>query len=67
LSPAEILLAVGIGGSLEALAFALGSEIIWTLILTNLFLGLAVAFAVIFSAIILYYLFRRRSEREPGA
>jgi uncharacterized membrane protein len=66
LSPAEILLAVGIGGSIEALAFALGSEIIWTLILTNLPLGLAVASTVILAGFIVYLLFRRRSEREPG-
>jgi uncharacterized membrane protein len=64
LTPGEILLAVGIGGSLEALTFALGSEIIWTLILTNLPLGLAVAFAVILSAVIVYYLFRRKAENE---
>jgi uncharacterized membrane protein len=64
LTPEEILLAVGIGGSLEALTFALGSEIIWTLILTNLALGLAAAFAVILSAVIVYLLFRRKAEKE---
>ncbi len=62
LSPGEILLAVGIGGSIEALAFALGSEIIWNLILENLFLGLAVAFIVILSAVIVYLFFRRRAR-----
>jgi uncharacterized membrane protein len=64
LTPGEILLAVGIGGSLEALMFALGSEIIWTLILTNLALGLAVAFAVILSALIAYLIISRKSRPD---
>jgi uncharacterized membrane protein len=64
LTPAEILLAVGIGGSLEALTFALGSEIIWTLILTNLPLGLAVAAAVIVVAVVMFLVFRRRTGKK---
>jgi uncharacterized membrane protein len=64
LTPAEILLAVGIGGSLEALTFALGSEIIWTLILTNLPLGLAVAAVVIVVAVVMFLVFRRRTGKK---
>jgi uncharacterized membrane protein len=62
LTPAEILLAVGIGGALEALTFALGSEIIWTLILTNLPLGLAAVAVVIVFAVVMFLIFRRGKE-----
>jgi uncharacterized membrane protein len=64
LTPPEILIAVAIGGSLEALTFALGSEIIWNLILTNLALGLAVAAAVILSAVIMFLLFRKERGKD---
>lgn len=60
LSPGAILLALAIGGSAEALLFAIGSEIIWNLILSNLFLGVAAAFSVILSAVVIYFVFMRR-------
>ncbi|NTV01108.1 MAG: hypothetical protein HGA55_08340, partial [Methanoregulaceae archaeon] len=56
------LLAVAIGGSAEALLFAIGSEIIWNLIVSNLFLGLAAALSVILSAVIIYFFFLRRGR-----
>jgi uncharacterized membrane protein len=60
LSPGAILLALAIGGSAEALLFAIGSEIIWNLILSNLFLGLVAAFSVILSAVVIYFVFLYR-------
>jgi uncharacterized membrane protein len=64
LTPGAILLALAIGGSAEALLFAIGSEIIWSLILSNLVLGLAVASSVILSAVVIYLIFLRRTRRE---
>ncbi|OPX66623.1 MAG: putative small multi-drug export protein [Methanoregulaceae archaeon PtaB.Bin056] len=60
LSPAKILLAIGIGATAECLVFALGSELIWRLILENLYLGLGVASAVISAGVVLYLVLRRR-------
>lgn len=60
LTPGGILLALAVGGSAEALLFAVGSEIIWNLILSNLFLGIAAAVSVILSAVIIYVVFLRR-------
>jgi len=54
LSPAKILLAIAIGASAECLVFALGSELIWRLILENLLLGVTVALIVIIVAILIY-------------
>jgi uncharacterized membrane protein len=62
LTPGAILLALAIGGSAEALLFAIGSEIIWNLILSNLILGLAAAFSIIVSAVVIYLVFLRRSR-----
>ena len=59
LSPAKILLAIAIGGSLECLMFALGSELIWNLILTNVYLGVGVAALVILAAAVAFLVFRR--------
>lgn len=59
LTPVEILVAVGIGSAIESLAFALGSELIWGLIMANLALGLAVACAAISGMILLVVLLRR--------
>jgi uncharacterized membrane protein len=64
LTPGEILLAVGIGAAVESLAFALGSEIIWRLILANLVLGLVVAGVVILAMILLFVRFNRRISRK---
>jgi hypothetical protein len=64
LTPGEILLAVGIGAAVESLAFALGSELIWRLILENLVLGLTVALAAIAGTILLMIFLRRRFTRK---
>jgi uncharacterized membrane protein len=66
LTPGEILLAVGIGASVESLAFALGWELVWELILANLVLGVAVACAVIIGTILLFVLVSRRFTRPKG-
>jgi uncharacterized membrane protein len=64
LTPGEILIAVAIGAAIESLAFALGSELIWRLILENLVLGLVVAGAVILAIILLFVHFNRRISRK---
>lgn len=62
LSPSRILLAVALGASAESLLFALGSEIIWRLILENFALGILVAIATLAIAVIAYLLLRRWYE-----
>jgi uncharacterized membrane protein len=62
LSPSRILLAVALGASAESLLFALGSEIIWRLILENFALGILVAIAALAIAVIAYLLLRRWYE-----
>ncbi len=62
LSPRRILFAVGLGASVEALFFALGAEIVWTLIFSNYLLGLAVLGVLVFMVFLAYYLFRERTE-----
>jgi uncharacterized membrane protein len=66
LTPGEILLAVGIGASVESLAFALGWGLVRELILANLILGLAMAFMVIIGTILLFVLLRRRFTRNSA-
>ena len=66
LTPGEILLAVGIGAAVESLAFALGWELVWDLILTNLVLGFAVAVVAIIGTILLFVLIQRRFTRNKG-
>ena len=66
LTPGEILLAVGIGATVESLAFALGWELVWDLILTNLVLGFAVAVVAIIGTILLFVLIQRRFTRNKG-
>ncbi len=66
LTPAGILLAVAIGGTAECLLFALGSEVIWRLILSNFLLGIGVAVSVIAGAVFVYLVFRFR-ERKRSA
>ncbi|MBP1929189.1 putative membrane protein [Methanolinea mesophila] len=67
LSPGMILLAIAIGGSAECLMFALGSELIWNLILTNVYLGVGVACLVILAAIIMLLLFRKMGRKSVSA
>ncbi len=64
LSPSRILLAVALGASAECLLFALGSDIIWRLILENFAVGVQVAIAVFAIAVIAYLLLRRWYEGE---
>jgi uncharacterized membrane protein len=68
LTPGEILLAVLIGSTIESLAFALGSELIWRLILANLALGLVAAIAAILAMTLLIILLHRRFsiKKETG-
>ncbi|MBP7121030.1 MAG: small multi-drug export protein [Methanolinea sp.] len=63
LSPPKILLAIGCGAMAECLVFALGSEIIWQLIMDNLLLGLGTAALAISGLILIYILIRRW---QPG-
>jgi uncharacterized membrane protein len=66
LTPVQILIAVAIGGTAECLLFALGSEIIWQLILSNFLLGIGVAVGIIASAVALYVVFRFRDRKRSG-
>ncbi|MGB4235419.1 MAG: small multi-drug export protein [Methanoregulaceae archaeon] len=64
LCPAQILLAVGIGATVESLAFALGSVLVLRLLVTNMVLGIAVAAGIVL-VVILYFLvsgYRKRHE-----
>ncbi|MDD1710646.1 MAG: small multi-drug export protein [Methanoregulaceae archaeon] len=54
LTPGEILFAVAVGAAIESLVFALGSELIWRLIMTNLVLGIGVFIGVIIAIILIY-------------
>ena len=65
LSPGEILLAIGIGGTAECLVFALGSELIYRLILSNLYLGVGVAIAVVLIAVLTFLVFRKMGRKTP--
>lgn len=65
LSPGEILLAIAIGGTLECIIFALGFELIYQLLLTNLYLGLAVAAVIILIVIFGFLLFRKMERTTP--
>ncbi|HUU76409.1 MAG TPA: small multi-drug export protein [Methanoregulaceae archaeon] len=61
LTSRQILLAVGLGATAECLMFGVGFELIWRLLLTNLFLGLGVALSIIAFATLLYFLFKKRN------
>jgi uncharacterized membrane protein len=63
LSPKKILFAVGLGASLEALFFALGAEIVWSLVFSNLLLAMMVFAVFVLTVFLAYYLFR---DRTPG-
>jgi hypothetical protein len=65
LTPGQILLAVGVGSAVGSLAIALGAELVWRLVLANLPLGLAVAFAGICGMILL--LVRRQIMAQQAA
>jgi uncharacterized membrane protein len=62
LSPKRIIFAVGLGASLEALFFALGAEIVWSLVFSNLPLALVVFALLVFTILLTYYLFRDRTS-----
>lgn len=64
LTPVQILIAVAIGGTAECLLFALGSEVIWRLILSNFLLGIGVAVAVISGAVAVWFAFRIRYKKR---
>ncbi|MEM2124073.1 MAG: small multi-drug export protein [Methanolinea sp.] len=59
LSPAEILLAIGLGASAECFLFAAGSEVIWRLVLENAAVGIPVAVAAVAAFAAAYVLLRR--------
>ncbi|MDD1672842.1 MAG: small multi-drug export protein [Methanomicrobiales archaeon] len=64
LTPGRILFAVGLGASLEALFFALGSELVWVLVFSNFTLALVALAILLFVVFLAYYLFQFRSGRE---
>ncbi len=66
LRPAEILLAVGIGATVECLIFALGSEFIIRLLETNTMLGIAVVVGIVLAVIVWYLISRNRSRKAPA-
>lgn len=59
LSPGEILLAVGIGAAFESLIFALGSELIWRVLMAHFIAGTAVVSGLILSVILIFFYFNR--------
>jgi hypothetical protein len=67
LTSAEILLAVGIGASLECLLFAIGSELILRLILANFIVGVTVALLVILTAAAGMFMYIRYRDRKRHA
>jgi uncharacterized membrane protein len=64
LTPLKILIAMGIGATAEALFFALGAELVWTLIFTNLAQGLAVLLIIIAIIAFVFYWFRYRQKED---
>jgi uncharacterized membrane protein len=60
LRPWEILLAIGIGATVESLFFALGSELVWRLLLTHLGLGLVAALMILIVVLLARRLFLPR-------
>lgn len=62
LTPAEILLAIGVGASVESLAFAFGSDLIWRLVLSHLTSRVAFTLAIAFIALLIFSLFLRRTK-----
>jgi uncharacterized membrane protein len=62
LPPIRIIFAVALGATLEALFFALGAEIVWSLVFSNLPLALTVLAVLVFIVIFVYYRFRDGSR-----
>jgi uncharacterized membrane protein len=64
LRPWQILLALAIGSTVEALTFALGSEIIWSLATTHLTYETAVVLALVFIVLLVLamYLLGRKEQ-----
>ncbi len=60
----EILLALAVGGSAECLLFALGSELVYQLLLENLVLGIGAFVAVVIIAAILLVLWRKKGMAD---
>ena len=60
LSPGEVLLAVGIGAAVESLLFALGSELIWRLLMAHFIAGIVVAIGLVLVVILIYVHFNRQ-------
>jgi uncharacterized membrane protein len=57
LRPREILLAIAIGASVEALVFALGSEFIWSLVTSHLTYQTALVLALAFIAVLVVVMY----------
>lgn len=64
LTPGEILIAVVIGAAVESLLFAIGSELIWQVIMANLAIGIALAVGTVMLLISLIVLFNRRYSQK---
>jgi uncharacterized membrane protein len=64
LRPWEILLAIAIGATVEALVFALGSEFIWSLLTTYLTHQAALILAIAFITLLIFALFLRGRKKE---
>jgi uncharacterized membrane protein len=64
LSPQRILFAMGIGSTFEALFFAVGAELVWNLLFSNLILALVVLAFFVFTVFLAYFLFRDRSGAQ---
>ncbi|HPH35748.1 MAG TPA: small multi-drug export protein [Methanoregulaceae archaeon] len=60
LSPGEVLLAVGIGAAVESLLFALGSELIWRLLMAHFIAGIVVAIGLVLVVILIFVHFNRQ-------
>jgi hypothetical protein len=64
LTAREILLAIAIGASVEALIFAIGSELIWSLATTYLNYRVALILAIAFIALVILVMFLRGSREQ---
>jgi uncharacterized membrane protein len=59
LTPGEILLAIGVGASVESLVFASGSDLIWRLVASHLTPRFALILAISFLCLLIIILFLR--------
>jgi uncharacterized membrane protein len=55
LPPGKILLGIGMGAVVEGLVFALGAEVVWTLVSPHLILGIEVFLAILFIALLQWF------------